>query len=71
MKRTVAGIIRRSIHMAKVGDKIAEGPLHFGFPPKFVNVAERCAGKKLVIVGLPGAARDACGVTCTCLQSQT
>jgi hypothetical protein len=28
--------------------------LHSGFPPKFINVSERCAGKKVVIVGLPG-----------------
>ena len=40
----------------KVGDKIpAEASLHQGFPPTHINLAERMAGKKVLLVGLPGA----------------
>lgn len=40
----------------KVGDSIPEGVnLHFGFPPEKVNVKDRVAGKKVILVGLPGA----------------
>ena len=29
--------------------------MHLNFPPTKVDVAERIAGKKVVIVGMPGA----------------
>jgi peroxiredoxin len=29
--------------------------LDFGFPPEKVNIAERSKGKRLFLVGLPGA----------------
>ena len=29
--------------------------LDLGFPPEKINLAERIAGKKVIIVGLPGA----------------
>jgi len=39
-----------------VGDKIPSSiSLDYGFPPEKINLAERIAGKKVVIVGLPGA----------------
>ena len=38
-----------------VGDKVPSIELDFGFPPKKVNVAEYAAGKKVIIMGLPGA----------------
>jgi len=38
-----------------VGDKVPEGNLDLGFPPLKVNVADRIAGKKVLLVGLPGA----------------
>jgi len=41
--------------MVKVGDRIPAVNLHSGFPPKMVNVANYCKGRKVVIVGLPGA----------------
>ena len=40
----------------KVGDKVPQNvDLHLGFPPEMVNVADRVAKKKVLIVGLPGA----------------
>ena len=40
----------------KVGDEIPKGvDLHFGFPPEKISLAERVAGKKVILVGLPGA----------------
>jgi 2-Cys peroxiredoxin 5 len=38
-----------------VGTKVPSLELDFGFPPSKVNLAERVAGKKVIIVGLPGA----------------
>jgi hypothetical protein len=37
------------------GDKIPAVELHKGFPPEFINVAEYTAGRKVAVVGLPGA----------------
>jgi len=37
------------------GDKIPAVELHKGFPPEFVNIAEYTAGRKVAVVGLPGA----------------
>lgn len=34
--------------------------LHYGFPPEFVNMASYTAGKKMIIVGLPGAFTPTC-----------
>lgn len=42
--------------IVKVGDTLPEGAfLDEGFPPKQVPLKEICAGKKIVLVGLPGA----------------
>lgn len=39
-----------------VGDEIPSINLDYpGFPPRPFDIAERCAGKKVVLVGLPGA----------------
>ena len=38
-----------------VGTSVPSVELDFGFPPSKVNLAERVAGKKVVLVGLPGA----------------
>jgi peroxiredoxin len=37
------------------GDKIPAVDLHRGFPPDMVNIAEYTAGRKVAVVGLPGA----------------
>ena len=37
------------------GSKIPPVDLHFGFPPQMVNMAELTAGRKVFVVGLPGA----------------
>jgi 2-Cys peroxiredoxin 5 len=37
------------------GTKVPEGELHDGFPPSIVKIHERLAGKKIILVGLPGA----------------
>ena len=38
-----------------VGTKAPSVDLDRGFPPSKVNLAERVAGKKVILVGLPGA----------------
>ena len=38
-----------------VGTKLPHAVLDHGFPPKKVDLAERAAGKKIILVGLPGA----------------
>ena len=40
---------------ASVGDKLPSVDLHLGFPPKKYNLAEYSKGKKIVLLGLPGA----------------
>ena len=39
----------------KVGDSIPSIELHHNFPPEKINLADRLANKKVLIVGLPGA----------------
>jgi peroxiredoxin len=42
--------------MVAVGDKFPNATLQKGpFPPQHVNMTERLAGKKTIVVGLPGA----------------
>lgn len=38
-----------------VGDKIPSVELDFGFPPEKVNIADRVAGKNVLLISLPGA----------------
>jgi hypothetical protein len=42
------------LHVA-VGDKAPSVNLHQGFPPDMVNFADYAKGKKMILVGLPGA----------------
>lgn len=39
----------------EVGDTLPEADLDIGFPPEKVPLKKICAGRKVVIVGLPGA----------------
>jgi len=39
---------------AKVGEDL-DGKFSEGFPPQKVTLSNICAGKKIVLVGLPGA----------------
>eukprot|EP00746_Dinoflagellata_sp_MGD_P162807 gnl/MRDRNA2_/MRDRNA2_90532_c0_seq1.p2 gnl/MRDRNA2_/MRDRNA2_90532_c0~~gnl/MRDRNA2_/MRDRNA2_90532_c0_seq1.p2 ORF type:complete len:128 (+),score=40.80 gnl/MRDRNA2_/MRDRNA2_90532_c0_seq1:101-484(+) len=39
----------------KVGAKFPNVDLHLGFPPEKINMPERLKGKKVIVVGLPGA----------------
>lgn len=39
----------------EVGDSIPSVDMHYGFPPDYINLADRFAGKKAILVGLPGA----------------
>ena len=48
--RTVASALNIA-----AGDAIPAVSLHEDFPPAFVNLGTYAKGKKLVIVGLPGA----------------
>lgn len=38
-----------------VGDKLPEVALDYGFPPTKVQLSQRLAGKKAILLGLPGA----------------
>lgn len=43
---------------ATVGSQVPAIELDLGFPPaggETVNLADRCAGKKILLLGLPGA----------------
>jgi len=44
-----------AVEAIKVGDKIPSVKIHSGFPPTEVDIAERIAGKKVLLSGLPGA----------------
>lgn len=46
--------------LAKVGDKLPSVDLHDGSPANKVNIATLLAGKKAVVVGLPGAFTPVC-----------
>jgi len=51
-------LCQRAMNVAtgvKVGDPIPNIALDDGFPPKPFNLPEFCKGKKVVMVGLPGA----------------
>jgi 2-Cys peroxiredoxin 5 len=39
----------------KVGDTLPAVTLDYGFPPEKVNLLERSKGKKIILMGLPGA----------------
>jgi len=39
----------------KIGAKFPDVELHLGFPPEKIKMSERLAGKKVIVVGLPGA----------------
>jgi len=39
----------------KVGDKLPDVKFDLGFPPEAVPLKKICAGRKIVVVGLPGA----------------
>jgi len=41
--------------MIAVGEKFPSVEIDYMFPPTKVNMAERLAGKKTIVVGLPGA----------------
>ena len=38
-----------------VGTKLPAIDLDFGFPPEKIDLANRVAGKKVIVIGLPGA----------------
>jgi peroxiredoxin len=38
-----------------VGERIPTANLHLGFPPDFVDLSSRIAGKNVVLISLPGA----------------
>jgi len=45
----------RPVKVIKVGDKFPDMEMHLGFPPDKINMLERLADKKVIILGLPGA----------------
>jgi len=44
-----------SLNAAAVGDAVPNVGLDLGFPPEKVVLSDYCKGKKVVLVGLPGA----------------
>merc|ERR1719220_1761042 len=52
---TAAAAAALSAAAVKVGDSIPDVSLDKGFPPTKVNLPLFCKGKKVVLVGLPGA----------------
>eukprot|EP00927_Polykrikos_kofoidii_P000974 TRINITY_DN1035_c0_g1_i1.p1 TRINITY_DN1035_c0_g1~~TRINITY_DN1035_c0_g1_i1.p1 ORF type:complete len:175 (-),score=39.40 TRINITY_DN1035_c0_g1_i1:135-659(-) len=62
-RRVLSGSFPRfSRNFAAVGDKIPAIEMDFGFPPTKVNLAERFAGKKTVLVGVPAAYTPTCSM---------
>jgi putative lipase involved disintegration of autophagic bodies len=63
LTKTFAGLLRSSPMrsslsvraFASVGEKLPSVDLHLGFPPKKYNLAEYTKGKKVILLGLPGA----------------
>lgn len=51
----VATGLRYQSTKIKIGDQVPNAKLHKGFPPQMVPLADYCKGKKVVLVGLPGA----------------
>eukprot|EP00913_Durusdinium_trenchii_P004717 g4380.t2 len=45
---------------AAIGDRFPTVDLHLGFPPAKVNTTERLAGKKTIVIGIPGAFTPVC-----------
>lgn len=56
MMKSIVLFLALSIGAAiEVGDLIPDVELDFGFPPTKINLRERLAGKKTILMGLPGA----------------
>ena len=54
-KTGLAGFRSSALRLAKVGDTFPAVELDHGFPPNKIDMTKRLAGKKTIIVGLPGA----------------
>jgi len=52
---TRGGSSKKAKKQAKVGDLIPQINLHKGFPPEEFPLRKFCKGKKVVLIGLPGA----------------
>ena len=51
-----AALLFASSQAVKVGDVIGKDlEFHFGFPPETINLKDRLANKKVILLGLPGA----------------
>ena len=49
-------MLGRSRAFASIGDKAPDVGLDVSFPgPKEVNFAQRCKGRRVILLGLPGA----------------
>jgi peroxiredoxin len=43
------------VEAIRVGDRVPSIDLDYGFPPEKINLADRVAGKNVIVVSLPGA----------------
>jgi len=51
-----ASLVSTAFGASLVGTKVPSGvDLDLGFPPTKITLSERIAGKKVILVGLPGA----------------
>jgi len=55
LRRAALCLAVASAAAVSIGDKIPSAELHYGFPPEKIDLASRVAGKKVIVVGLPGA----------------
>ena len=56
MARLLAvGLLAVGARALDVGDTLPSLTLDFGFPPEKINLLERAKGKKIILMGLPGA----------------
>ena len=53
--RSLGRVGARSLATVRVGDAMPDVDVYVSWPPKAVNMRTRCAGRKVVVVGLPGA----------------
>ena len=54
--RRASSLLGRGRTFAALGDKAPDVALDVSFPgPKAVNFAQRCKGRRVILLGLPGA----------------
>jgi peroxiredoxin len=55
VSRCVLAALLGVTNAISVGDMVPHISLDLGFPPEKIDLADRVAGKKVILLGLPGA----------------